>query len=105
MKPNYTPAQIIGSIHEFYNGGEPEEICAEMAIDKPCFDAWIRDYGSIANELMELRDENETLRQMFTNLSLVNQSLRNSLDSLTRTDSKILELLIKKRGAGSLSYP
>eukprot|EP01012_Entosiphon_sulcatum_P023073 TRINITY_DN28062_c0_g1_i1.p1 TRINITY_DN28062_c0_g1~~TRINITY_DN28062_c0_g1_i1.p1 ORF type:complete len:106 (+),score=9.09 TRINITY_DN28062_c0_g1_i1:441-758(+) len=105
MKPNYTLAQIIGSIQEFYNGREPEEICNELTIDKPFFDTWIRDYGNIANELMELRDENETLRQMFTNLSLVNQSLRNSLDSLTRTDSKIFELLLKKRGTGNLTYP
>ncbi len=105
MKPNYTPEQIIGSIQEFYNVREPDEIYSQLAIDKTCFDTWIRNYGSIAHELMELRDENETLRQMFTNLSLVNQSLRNSLDSLTRTDSKILELLIKKRGAGNLTYP
>lgn len=105
MKPNSTPAKIIGSIQEFYNGREPEEIYAELEIDKNCFDSWIRDFGSIANELLELREENQTLRTMFTNLSLVNQSLRNSLDSLTRADSKIFELLIKKRGTGSLSYP
>ncbi|QNN44701.1 MULTISPECIES: hypothetical protein [Pedobacter] len=105
MKPNNTPAQIIGCIQEFYDGREPEEICAELAIDKPLFDAWIREFGSVANELLELRDENEALRKMFTNLSLVNQSLRNSLDSLTKSDSKIFELLLKKRGTGSLSYP
>lgn len=105
MKLKSTPAMIIDSIQEFYNGREPEEIYAALNIDKNCFDSWIRDFGSIANELLELRDENESLRTMFINLSLVNQSLRNSLDSLTRTDSKIFELLIKKRGTGKLSYP
>ncbi|WP_316827991.1 hypothetical protein [Pedobacter miscanthi] len=105
MKPNNSPAQIIGSIQEFYNGREPEEIFAELAIDKHCFDTWIREFGSIANELLELRDENETLRTMFVNLSLVNQSLRNSLDSLTKTDSKIFELLLKKRGTYNQPYP
>ena len=105
MKPSATPAKIIESIQEFYNGKEPEIIYAELDINKECFDTWIRDFGIIANELMELRDENEKLRLMFTNLSLVNQSLRTSLDSLTRTDSKIFELLLKKRGTGNLSFP
>ncbi|MGM9476086.1 hypothetical protein ACS5PU_06640 [Pedobacter sp. GSP4] len=102
MKLNNTPAQIIRSIQEFYNGREPEEIYSEMAIDKNCFNGWIRDFGAIANELLELKDENEKLRLMFTNLSLVNQSLRNSLDSLTRSDSKIIDFLIKKRNTGNL---
>gem|GEM_PF-1136860 len=105
MKSNNTPAKIIESIQEFYNGRDPEEIYNALEIDKNCFDNWIRDFGSIANELLELRDENDNLRTMFTNLSLVNQSLRNSLDSLTRTDSKIFELLLKKRGTGNLSFP
>lgn len=105
MKLNNTPTEIIGSIQEFYNGRDPEEICKALKIDKNCFDSWVRDYGTIANELLELRDENENLRTMFTNLSLVNQSLRNSLDSLTRMDSKIFELLIKKRGTNNLTYP
>ena len=105
MKPNNTPAKIIESIQEFYNGRDPEEIYKALEIDKSCFDGWIRDFGSIANEILELRDENDNLRTMFTNLSLVNQSLRNSLDSLTRTDSKIFELLLKKRGTGNLSFP
>ncbi|QIL42209.1 hypothetical protein G7074_24875 [Pedobacter sp. HDW13] len=105
MKPSATPAKIIESIQEFYNGKEPELIYSELAIDKDCFDAWIRDFGILANELMELKDENEKLRLMFTNLSLVNQSLRSSLDSLTRSDSKLIDLLIEKRKTGSLRYP
>ncbi|MGN8054953.1 hypothetical protein ACTJKN_01690 [Pedobacter sp. 22163] len=105
MKPNNTPAKIIESIQEFYNGRDPEEIYNALEIDKNCFESWIRDFGGIANELLELKDENDNLRTMFTNLSLVNQSLRNSLDSLTRTDSKIFELLLKKRGTGNLSFP
>jgi len=105
MKPSATPAKIIESIQDFYNGKEPELIYSELAIDKDCFDSWIRDFGIIANELMELRDENEKLRLMFTNLSLVNQSLRSSLDSLTRSDSKLIDLLIERRKTGSLRYP
>ena len=105
MKPNTAPAKIIGSLQEFYNGKEPEEIYSELAIDKDCFESWIRDFGNIANEMMELRDENEKLRLMFTNLSLVNQSLRNSLDSLTRSDSKLIDFLIQKRKSGNLRYP
>lgn len=105
MKLNNTPTKIIESIQEFYNGRDPEEIYSALEIDKDSFDSWIRDFGGIANELLELRDENDNLRTMFTNLSLVNQSLRNSLDSLTRADSKIFELLLKKRGTGNLSFP
>lgn len=105
MKTNNTPAIIIGSIQEFYNGREPEEIYTALEIDKNCFDGWIRDFGDIANELLKLKDENETLRTMFTNLSLVNHSLRNSLDSLTRKDANVLDLLLKKRSKANLSYP
>lgn len=105
MKAKITPSKIIDSIQEFYNGIEPEEIYDDLKIDKDCFDSWIRDFGNIANEIMELRDENEKLRLMFTNLSLVNQSLRNSLDSLTRSDSTLIDLLINKRKADKLVYP
>lgn len=105
MKQNTALAKIIDSIQAFYNGKEPEEIYLELAIDKDCFDRWIREFGNIANEMMELKDENEKLRLMFTNVSLVNQSLRNSLDSLTRSDSKLIDYLIQKRKSGDLSYP
>ena len=93
---NLSFSQIIKCLQQFYNGREIEDICNETGIEHELFNGYIRECGEIANELLSLKDENEKLRRMFTNLSLVNQSLRDSLDMLTRKDVSLIELLLKK---------
>lgn len=83
----YTVNEIVLVVQSFYKGEEPTEICEQLEIDITIFNEWIRTYGQVANNLLHLNEENERLRQMFVNLSLSNQSLREALDNLTTTDA------------------
>lgn len=93
----FAPELLISKIQEYYTGKEPEEVCSELKINMDEFNHYIRIYGQIANELLEIKDENEKLRLMFINISLVNQSLRNSLDLLTKNNPTLFELLNKRK--------
>ncbi|WP_316761540.1 hypothetical protein [Pedobacter aquatilis] len=93
----FAPELLISKIQEYYTGREPEEVCSELKIDMDEFNHYILLYGQIANELLEIKDENEKLRHMFINISLVNQSLRNSLDLLTKNNPALFNLLNKKK--------
>ncbi|WP_443945977.1 hypothetical protein ACJVDH_02400 [Pedobacter sp. AW1-32] len=96
-KPKLASSVVIIKLQEFFIGRDADTICADLGISTIELHALIREYGEIASELIELKDENEKLRTMFTNLSLVNQSLRSSLDSVTRTNPAMFDFLIKKR--------
>lgn len=93
----FAPELLISKIQEYYTGKEPKDICLELKIDMDEFNHYIRLYGEIANELLEIKDENEKLRLMFVNISLVNQSLRNSLDLLTKNNPTLFEALNKRK--------
>jgi hypothetical protein len=89
---------IILLVQSFYQGEEPTTICEELNIDIVTFNQWIRTYGQVADSLLQLKEENDKLRQMFVNLSLTNQSLREALDNLTASDaSAVIHKLKVKR--------
>jgi len=96
-EPKITTSVIISKLQEFFIGRDADTICAELDISIVELNALIRQYGEIASELNELKDENEKLRTMFTNLSLVNYSLRSSLDSVTKDNPAMFDFLLKKR--------
>lgn len=61
---------IVNAIIEYYSGKQIRHICDDYAIDEATFEAWLVENKQIAFEMMELKLENEKLREMYINLSL-----------------------------------
>ncbi len=87
-KRRISEAQIVKALKEHESGRDQESICREYGIHKSTLYNWNRvagrkKYGGMeANELKklkELEEENRRLKQMFADLSLDHQILKDEL--------------------------
>jgi putative transposase len=82
-KSRFTETQIVKAIHEHENGKDAKEICRELGITTASFYKWRQRYGGMdVNELKrvkELEDENNRLKRMYANLSLVHEALKDAV--------------------------
>ena len=61
---------MLSAIIEYYSGKQIKHICDDYDIEESTFEVWLADYKQVAFEMMELKLENEKLREMYINLSL-----------------------------------
>lgn len=82
-KRRFTESQIIAILKEHESGKSELDICREQGIHRSTFYNWKSKYsGMQANELKrlkELEDENRKLKQMFANVSMERDALKDVL--------------------------
>ncbi len=61
---------IVSAIEDYYSGRKVTDICEDHEITEIVFNNWLAKYKHVAFEIMELKLENERLRNMFINVSL-----------------------------------
>jgi putative transposase len=82
-KSRFTETQIVKAINEHEQGKDARDICRELGITTASFYKWRQRYGGMdVNELKrvkELEDENNRLKRMYANLSLVHEALKDAV--------------------------
>ncbi len=79
-KSRYTEIQIVKILKEVEGGRQVKEVCREYGISDATYYNWKAKYGGMEasdiRKLKELEDENRRLKQMFANLSLEHEALK-----------------------------
>ncbi|MDB4871868.1 MAG: transposase family protein [Gemmatimonadales bacterium] len=74
MRPSkFTEAQIAHALRQVKAGTPAVQVCRNLGITQTTFYRWRAKHGGIASEsreVRELRDENQKLKQIVTNLLL-----------------------------------
>ncbi len=82
-KTRFTESQIIKALKENEQGRKAEDICRELGIHKGTFYNWRKKYGGMESsqlkELKELQAENRRLKQMYADISLDMEMLKDVL--------------------------
>ncbi len=82
-KKRFTEGQIIAILKEHESGKSEQDICREQGVHRSTFYNWKSKYsGMQANELKrlkELEDENRKLKQMYANVSMERDALKDVL--------------------------
>lgn len=82
-KSQFTETQIVKAIKEHENGRDAKDLCRELGISTASFYKWRQRYGGLeVNELKkvkELEEENNRLKRMYANLSLVHEALKDAV--------------------------
>jgi len=83
-KSRYTESQIVTLLNRAEKGEKIAGLCREVGISEATFYKWRSKYGGLSvNELKrikELEEENARLKRMFSELSLVNDALKQVLE-------------------------
>jgi putative transposase len=79
MRPSkFTQDQIVQALRQVKDGTPAVQICRKLGITQTTFYRWRAKYGSASvsesRELRDLRQENQKLRQIVTNLMLDKQA-------------------------------
>jgi putative transposase len=80
MRPSkFTDQQIVQALRQVKAGTPAVDVCRKLAITQTTFYRWRKKYDGAAvsesREVRELRDENQKLRQIVTNLLIDKQGL------------------------------
>ena len=82
-KTKFTESQIVKAIKEHEGGRKAEDICRELGISSAAFYKWRQRYGGLEvqelKKMKELEEENSRLKQMYANLSLVHEALKDAI--------------------------
>jgi putative transposase len=75
MRPSkFTEEEIVRALRQVEAGAPAVQVCRKLGITQTTFYRWRHKYGGAAvsgsREVRELRDENQKLRQIVTNLML-----------------------------------
>ena len=86
MRPSkFTEGQIVQALRQVKAGTPAVQVCRKMGITETTFYRWRNKYDGVtvsgAREVRELRDENQKLKQIVTNLLL---DTRGSTDFLRK---------------------
>ena len=78
MRPSrFSEDQIVQALRQVKTGTPAVQVCRTLGITQTTFYRWRNRYDSVAvsgsREVRELREENQKLRQIVTNLMLDNQ--------------------------------
>lgn len=82
-KTRFTETQIVKAIQEHENGRDAKELCRELGVSTAAFYKWRQRYGGLdvaeLKRVKELEDENNRLKRMYANLSLVHEALKDAM--------------------------
>lgn len=79
-KSRFTETQIVQILKEVEGGRKVKEVCREYGVSEATYYTWKSKYGGMEasdiKRLKELEDENRRLKQMYANLSLEHEALK-----------------------------
>lgn len=82
-KSRYTETQIVKAIKEHEAGKSVQDICRELGVSNVTFYNWKQRYGGMevsdVKKMKELEEENNRLKKMYANLSLLHEALKDAV--------------------------
>lgn len=82
-KTRFTETQIVKAIKDHESGRDAQEICRELGITTASFYKWRQRYGGMevneVRKMKELQEENNRLKRMYADLSLVHEALKDAV--------------------------
>ena len=83
-KRRFTEQQIIKVLKQVEGGRSLQDVCREYGVSQATYYNWKAKYGGMEasdiKRLKELEAENRRLKQMYANLSLENEALKDILE-------------------------
>lgn len=83
-KSNYSDSKIISILNEHENGRPVADICREYGFSQPTFYNWKSKFGGMntsqLKKLKELEEENRKLKQMFADVSIQRDALKDVIE-------------------------
>ena len=83
-KRRFTEQQIIRVLKQVEGGRSVQDVCREYGVSQATYYNWKAKYGGMEasdiKRLKELEAENRRLKQMYANLSLENEALKDILE-------------------------
>jgi len=83
-KKRFTEHQIIKVLKQVEGGRSVQDVCRECGVSQATYYNWKSKYGGMeASDIRRLKDleaENRRLKQMYANLSLENEALKDILE-------------------------
>ena len=83
-RSRFTETQIVRILKEAEAGRPVKEVCREYGVSSATFYKWKSKYGGMEasdiQRLKELEEENRRLKQMYADLSLENQALKDVIE-------------------------
>jgi putative transposase len=83
-KRRFTEQQIIKVLKQVEGGRSVQDVCREYGVSQATYYNWKAKYGGMEasdiKRLKELEAENRRLKQMYANLSLENEALKDILE-------------------------
>ena len=82
-KSKYRESQIVKALKEHESGRSTQDVCRELGVSNVTFYKWKQKYGGLevsdVQRMRELEDENNRLKKMFANLSLMHEALKDAV--------------------------
>ena len=82
-KSKYTESQIVKALKEHESGRSTQDIFREVGVSNVTFYKWKQKYGGLevsdVQRMRELEHENNWLKKMFANLSLMHEALKDAV--------------------------
>ena len=83
-KTRFTETQIVKILKEVEGGRQVKEVCREYGVSDATYYNWKSKYGGMEasdiRRLKEMEDENRRLKQMFADLSLKHEALKDIVE-------------------------
>lgn len=83
-KSKYSEAKIISILNEHEKGRPVADICREYGMSQPTFYQWKSKYGGMnasqLKKLKELEEENRKLKQMYADVSIQRDALKDVIE-------------------------
>ena len=83
-KSRFTETQIVKILKEVEGGRQVKEVCREYEVSDATYYNWKSKYGGMEasdiRRLKEMEDENRRLKQMFADLSLKHEALKDIVE-------------------------
>ena len=83
-KSRFTETQIVKILKEVEGGRQVKEVCREYGVSDATYYNWKSKYGGMdasdIRRLKEMEDENRRLKQMFADLSLKHEALKDIVE-------------------------
>jgi putative transposase len=83
-KKRFSEHQIIKVLKQVEGGRSVQDVCRECGVSQATYYNWKSKYGGMEasdiRKLKDLRAENQRLKQMYANLSLENEALKDIIE-------------------------
>ena len=102
-KSRFTETQIVKILKEVEGGRQVKEVCREYGVSDATYYNWKSKYGGMEasdiRRLKEMEDENRRLKQMFADLSLKHEALKDIVEESSEASREARADRLRQRNA------